>query len=155
MRDADAQLQLARDALRLSPSACSCLQLLRGRPWARHRVPISAGRSSMTQLAADETVVDAPVIGGGGSPAQASQTEPVAPKRASAARYLWAALIARIYEVFPLLCPQCGGQMNLIAFITDGPEVRKILKHIGVEPEAPRFFKTYCAGTRPAAVGGL
>ena len=64
-------------------------------------------------------------------------------------------LIARIYEVFPLLCPQCGGQMNLIAFITDGPEVRKILKHIGVEPEAPRFFKTYCASTRPAAVGGL
>jgi hypothetical protein len=45
--------------------------------------------------------------------------------------------------------------MNLIAFITDGPEVRKILTHIGVEPEASRFFKTYCAGTRPAAVGGL
>ncbi len=39
--------------------------------------------------------------------------------------------------------------MNLIAFITDGPEVRKILTHIGAEPEAPRFFKTYCAGTRP------
>ena len=109
----------------------------------------------MTQLAADETVVDAPVIGGGGSPAQASQTEPVAPERASAARYLWAALMARIYEVFPLLCPQCGGQMNLIAFITDGPEVRKTLTHIGAEPEAPRLFKTYCAGTRPAAVGGL
>ena len=44
--------------------------------------------------------------------------------------------------------------MNLIAFITDGPEVRKILTHIGAEPEAPRFF-TYCAGARPAAVGGL
>ena len=23
--------------------------------------------------------------------------------------YLWAVLIARIYEVFPLLCPLCGG----------------------------------------------
>ncbi len=45
--------------------------------------------------------------------------------------------------------------MNLIAFITDGPEVRKTLTHIGAEPEAPRLFKTYCAGTRPAAVGGL
>ena len=63
--------------------------------------------------------------------------------------------MARIYEVFPLLCPQCGGQMSLIALITDGPEVRKILTHIGVEPEAPRFFKTYCAGARPAAVEGL
>ncbi|APW47178.1 hypothetical protein RA876_13350 [Rhodoferax antarcticus] len=29
--------------------------------------------------------------------------------------YLWAALIARIDEVFPLICPHCGGQMRLIA----------------------------------------
>ena len=58
--------------------------------------PLRAAAVAMAQaqLPADETVVDAPVIGGGGSPAQASQTEPVAPKRASAARYLWAALIA-------------------------------------------------------------
>ena len=35
-----------------------------------------------------------------------------------AAHYLWAVLIARIYEVFPLLCPLCGGQMRIIAFIT-------------------------------------
>ena len=63
--------------------------------------------------------------------------------------------MARIYEVFPLLCPQCGGQMSLIALITDGPEVRKILTHIGVEPEAPRFFKTYCAGARSTSMGGL
>jgi hypothetical protein len=32
-------------------------------------------------------------------------------------------LIARIYEVFPLLCPMCGGQMRLIAFITEGPVI--------------------------------
>ena len=76
--------------------------------------PLRAAAVAMAQaqLPADETVVDVPVIGsgGGGSPARASQTEPVAPKRASAARYLWAALMARIYEVFPLLCPQCGGR---------------------------------------------
>ena len=34
-------------------------------------------------------------------------TQPAPGKRA--AHYLWAALIARIYEVFPLLCPLCGG----------------------------------------------
>jgi hypothetical protein len=45
--------------------------------------------------------------------------EPATPKR-SKAHYLWAVLIARIYEVFPLLCPMCGGQMRLIAFITEG-----------------------------------
>ncbi len=39
------------------------------------------------------------------------EPEPVPPKR-SPAHYLWAVLIARIYEVFPLLCPMCGGQMQ-------------------------------------------
>ncbi|GDX57380.1 hypothetical protein LBMAG30_15430 [Comamonadaceae bacterium] len=60
--------------------------------------------------------------------------EPAPPKR-SPAHYLWAVLIARIYEVFPLLCPLCGGQMRLIAFITEGVQIRKILDHIGVDSE--------------------
>jgi len=61
--------------------------------------------------------------------------EPVQPRRP--AHYLWAALIARIYVVFPLLCPICGGQMRLISFITEGTQIRKILDHIG-EDSAPR-----------------
>ena len=40
-------------------------------------------------------------------PTQAEPTQPVPPKRP--AHYLWAVLIARIYEVFPLVCPICGG----------------------------------------------
>ena len=40
---------------------------------------------------------------------------------------------ARIYEVFPLPCPVCGGQMRLIAFITEGAQIKKILDHIGVD----------------------
>ncbi len=35
------------------------------------------------------------------------------------ASYLWAALLARIYECFPPLCPRCGNEMRLIAFITE------------------------------------
>ena len=50
-----------------------------------------------------------------------------------------AVLIARIYEVFPLLCPMCGGQMRLIAFITEGTQIRKILEHIGVDSEPPHI----------------
>ena len=69
---------------------------------------------------------------------QPAQPEPVPPKR-SPSHYLWAVLIARIYEVLPLLCPMCGGQMRLIAFITNGAEVRKILEHIGVDCEPPRI----------------
>ena len=36
-----------------------------------------------------------------------------------AARYVLALLPARIYEVLPLLCPRCGGEMRIIAFITE------------------------------------
>jgi len=63
--------------------------------------------------------------------------EPVQPKRA--AHYLWAALIARIYEVFPLVCPLCGGQMRILAFITHSADIRHILDHIGVESEPPHI----------------
>ena len=63
--------------------------------------------------------------------------EPVPPKRS--AHYLWAVLIARIYEVFPLLCPLCGGQMRIIAFITHSAEIRQLLDHIGVASEPPRI----------------
>ena len=44
----------------------------------------------------------------------------------------------RIYEAFPLLCPMCGGQMRIIAFITHSAEIRHILNHIGVESAPPR-----------------
>jgi hypothetical protein len=43
-------------------------------------------------------------------------------------------LIARIYEVFPLLCSKYGGHMRLIASITAGTQIRRILDHIGVDP---------------------
>ena len=80
-------------------------------------------------------------VGGAGAQLpqpQLAQPEPALTKR-SPAHYLWAVLIARIYEVFPLLCPMCGGQMRLIAFITEGAQIKKILEHIGVDAQAPRI----------------
>lgn len=76
--------------------------------------------------------------------APATTTSPPAPKRQPAVepthrrgtRYAWAALLARIFEVFPLLCPNCGTQMRIIAFITDARTVRDILVRLG-EPTAP------------------
>jgi hypothetical protein len=53
------------------------------------------------------------------------------------AHYLWAVLIARIYEVFTLVCPQCGSNMQLIAFTTEGVQIRRILEHIGVDAQVP------------------
>jgi hypothetical protein len=40
------------------------------------------------------------------------------PTYRSAARDAWALLLGRIHEPFPLLCPHCGSEMRLIAFIT-------------------------------------
>lgn len=48
-------------------------------------------------------------------------------------------LIARIYEVFPLLCPLCGGQMRIIALVTHSAYIRHILEHIGVASEPPQI----------------
>ena len=42
----------------------------------------------------------------------------------------WARLITKIYEVDPLVCPKCGSEMRIIAVITDGYEINKILKHL-------------------------
>lgn len=41
--------------------------------------------------------------------------------------------------VLPLLCPMCGGQMRLIAFITEDTRIRKILDHIGVDSQPLRI----------------
>jgi hypothetical protein len=43
----------------------------------------------------------------------------------------WAALIQRIYEIDPLKCPKCGGEMKFISFIEkhQADVIEKILKH--------------------------
>ena len=51
--------------------------------------------------------------------------------RRTICHYPWAVPIAPIYEAFPLVCPLCGGPMRLIAFITQGAQVSKILDRIG------------------------
>ena len=48
----------------------------------------------------------------------------------------WAALLARIYEVFPLTCPACQTPLTFIAFLTDPEPVTRILAHVG-EPTSP------------------
>ena len=47
----------------------------------------------------------------------------------------WARLIHKIFEVNPLLCPNCGKEMKIIAFITNYQEIKKILKHMGEETQ--------------------
>jgi hypothetical protein len=48
-----------------------------------------------------------------------------------------AKLMARVGEEFPLECPSCGGDIRLIAFITEPGPIRKILTHLGEPLEPP------------------
>ena len=57
---------------------------------------------------------------------------------ARAMRRSWAQLIKRIYEVDPLVCPSCGAEMKLIAFITEHEVVDKILRHLKRRDEEGR-----------------
>jgi len=44
----------------------------------------------------------------------------------------WARLIQKIYEVDPLICSRCSGDMRVIAFIEDPDVIKKILMHLGL-----------------------
>ena len=48
-------------------------------------------------------------------------------------------LIARIYEVFPLVCPQCGGELTIVAFLTEADPIQRILFYIGEPATPPRI----------------
>ena len=51
----------------------------------------------------------------------------------------WRRLIAKIYQVDPLLCPRCGKRMSVVAFVTDSAAIGKILEHLGLSnPEAEK-----------------
>ena len=114
----------------------------------RHRYFGVLAANSPLRAAVTALAVAAPAQATQATPAQTGTAEGVAvavpgvvpkgnsvPPKRSPAHYLWAVLIARIYEVFPLLCPKCGGQMRLIAFITEGTQIRRILDHIGVDSD--------------------
>ncbi len=61
---------------------------------------------------------------------QAAQDEPpLSPQKRAALRRSWARLIRRVYLTDPLKC-ECGGELRVIAFITDDKVIRKILSHL-------------------------
>lgn len=43
---------------------------------------------------------------------------------------VWRELIKRAWDVDPLLCPKCGGQMRLISLIEEEEVIEKILRHL-------------------------
>ncbi len=78
-------------------------------------------------------------------------------------RSAWARLIARVYDVDPLVCPRCGSQMRVIAVAQDPDEVQRILagfRSLRLELNPPQssrshrsviFSVTECVSARQSA----
>jgi hypothetical protein len=69
----------------------------------------------------------------------------------------WAEMIRKVYEVDPLRCPKCQGQMRIIAFLTDYAVVDRIINHLNLtflaeRPPPPRV--AYQEVLMAAASGG-
>jgi len=47
----------------------------------------------------------------------------------------WRELIKKVWEVDPLICPHCQGEMKMIALIDDAAVIARILKCMGLWPE--------------------
>ena len=54
-----------------------------------------------------------------------------------ARRREWARLVRRVYEVNPLECPKCGGEMKIISVILEHKVIRKILEHLASKGITP------------------
>jgi hypothetical protein len=75
-----------------------------------------------------------------GQETQAHVREESAPTlTGAAARSRGAQLHARIYEVFPLRCPECGSDMRILAFLTDPEPTGAILRHLELPAAPPRL----------------
>jgi len=63
--------------------------------------------------------------------------EPQRPALSKRKRLSWAELLKRVFAIDVLVCPRCNGPRRLIATITDGATVRKILEHLGLSADPP------------------
>ena len=98
----------AQRLLRPQPGLCAC------------RGCVARGKRKKAQTQAEPSA---------SSEAPKAQTTPETANRA-ALRRRWADLIRRVYEVDPLVCPRCGGEMRVVGFITETPLIKRILDHL-------------------------
>ncbi len=52
-------------------------------------------------------------------------------------RVPWAELLRKVFSLDVLACPECGGRMELVAFIAEAAVARKILDHLGLASTGP------------------
>jgi hypothetical protein len=114
----------------------------------RHRyhgvlAPNARLRARVVALGRDEPGTSEPEDDSPGTPGDEPvahfQEDSAATLTGDAARSRWARLLARIYEVFPLRCPDCGSDMRILAFLTDPEPTGAILRHLHLPDTAPRI----------------
>ena len=52
-------------------------------------------------------------------------------------RLSWARLLMRVVDLDLAHCPNCGGELKIIAAILEQPVIEKILTHLGLQARAP------------------
>ena len=53
------------------------------------------------------------------------------------ARISWARLLKRVFDIDLERCPNCGGQLKIIAAIVESAVIERILTHLGLQARAP------------------
>jgi hypothetical protein len=74
-------------------------------------------------------------------------SQPSEPKAPLEVRRAWAAMIKRVYEVDPLTCPECGGEMYIVSFIDNEDVIYKILRHLDLLGKDPRQEEIHVRGS--------
>lgn len=71
-------------------------------------------------------------------PAVLSAVSDTVRKAVSAAARTWAACMRKVFEIDPVLCPSCGGQMRPVAVITQDCELERLLRNQGIPTAFPK-----------------
>ena len=53
------------------------------------------------------------------------------------ARISWSRLLKRVFQIDIEHCPNCGGELKIIAAILAAPVIERILTHLGLQARAP------------------
>lgn len=59
----------------------------------------------------------------------------------------WARLMKLVFELDPLKCPKCGGEMKIKSFVTNPHEIERLCKYLGISSwRAPPILRSRQAG---------
>lgn len=90
------------------------------------RSPLRGGENAATKGKATSTELES-----GYSVTVARKIAREAKRAAGAAGRAWAACLRKVFEVDPVKCEKCGGEMKLVAVILEDKELERILAHQG------------------------